>query len=468
MKKLWFLVLLLFVPVFFVGCFGDSKDTPENVGLKAFRRLNEQTSYVCTLTYTENGKEIEESCSFDSLWEINYYYYYYKVDGEIQKQYWLDEKSIITMGCKDVDGTVSYLLGQNVTQFKDEASNKFYLLEPEAFNYSEAELKLGELKKDKGEGDYTLTLGEHTFTIKNNNISEIIHKDYKITYNVFDARKLPYPNFSKGKTEGEGKATFDQTMDKLEKLEALAQTYITQNELNYTPKYLALNFIRSGKSSYCTRTWNMILGSINQSFIDYVEQNQGEDDLMSLKTITTLTEPYTAKEIDFMHLMAVISFGEKCGINGAETDLGGFGGDIGQLTVDIKDVDGDSSEIEAAAQEKFGSDSSGFSMEDYDANIAAINIVADFKTDSSLKLCDAVKNYFYSNHDSVFATRRFISLIGLPQGSVESAEDYLISRLEKNTYITIWLNQNNVPISSYSYQFEASTRAFVKFLYSCL
>ena len=473
MKKLWFLFLLVFVPLVFIGCSNSNNPSPEKIAETAFSRLQDMTSYSCTITYTKDGKEIQETCLYEELFEHSFYYYSHSTENELDSEYWLNYNTTYTTIYKEIDDelTYSFELGSGrLTYIQDEISDKFYLLKPSAFKYQKEAFALGKLEENGDLGDYKYYLDGNTFIIENNEICEIQHKNYNIKYSLFDAKKLPYPDFSKSANsqESEGKQTFDEVIDKLNKLETLAQTYITQNNLDCTKKYLALNYIRSGKSSYCTTTWNSILGSINSNFINYVQNNEGEDNITSLRSTQTLLEPYKNNEIDFMHLIAVMSFADKCGINVNATDLGGFGGDIAQLTLDIKDVEDKSSATYAIALEKFCDKNSGFSYEDYCADIAAINIVADIKNNNALSLGDAIKNYYYANHDTSFATRRFISLLYIPAIDIETAENYLISRLERNTYITIWLNQNGAPITNYSTHFESCVRVFVNLMRNCL
>lgn len=468
MKKLSFFIILIFIPLFFIGCLGDKDNTPEEINISAFETLNQQSSYTSTLTYKQDGKDVVETCVYEEIFDYAYYYYSYEFDNELKKQYWIDVKPLMTVVYKDVDGEFSSYINKPLNEVQIEASDKFSLLLPNKFNYSKNDLQLGTLEENGDAGDYKFTLGEYTFIIENKQIVEAQHKDYTIKYEQADASKIPYPNHYKVKTESATKATFDETILKIEKLENLAKQFITTNNLKVNSRYLALNYIRGGKSEYCTTSWNLLLGGINQNFVSYVENNEGADNISSLRDLEYIGEPYSVNRIDFMHLIAVISFGEKSGINSLGTDLGGIGGDLAQLTVDIKGTEGDEQDLYNAAKEMLGSDISGFNMEDFYSNTAGLNIAYDLRKDKDLKVSEAIKNYYYSNQGLTFTLKKLVSLLDLPLDNIKNTEDAFIARLERNTYITYWLSEHGAPITTYSAHFRACVKAYLNFVYECL
>ena len=477
MKKLSILFLLIFVPLFFVACMGND-DPPSKIRTKAFENFNNGENYSCTLTYTDGTNNIVETCFFDTIFEYENYYYSYAKNGDIERQYWVSSRNVVSYVFKDLNNQVSTHVSSAVMDTLYEASENFDLFRKSTFNYSKSQLSRGELVEKEGVGDFNLTLGEYEFVVENNEIKQINHKDWTLKFNPYDATKIPYCDFSKKNSPDADKNNFDSAIEKIEKLEELAQTYITQKNLKVSKRYLALNYIRSGKASYCTDTWTMLLGSVNTDFATFVAKNEGESDVSSLRTLFTLNCPFTSSKIDFMHLIAVLSFGDRYGINNGATDLGGFGGDIAQLVLDIKDVEEEDGTpfretLLNAAREKMASQSSGFNMEDYCADIAAINLIADLTSNKDLTLGQAIKNYYYSNHDVMFASKRALTLLNLPTESFDETNYLLTQRLSRNTYIQLWLKNNNVPLTTggknaYLTHFEVCTEAFLTFLKSCI
>ena len=94
MKKLWFLVILIFIPLIFVGCFEKPKEQ-RNVAKIVLTSFNQLPNYESTLSYTKDGKDIVEKCICEQILGNDYYYYTYSINNEVKKEYWIEDKVVV-------------------------------------------------------------------------------------------------------------------------------------------------------------------------------------------------------------------------------------------------------------------------------------------------------------------------------------------------------------------------------------
>ena len=155
---------------------------------------------------------------------------------------------------------------------------------------------------------------------------------------------------------------------------------------------------------------------------------------------TKIYLPYSTHQIDFTHLIAVVSLNERYGASSKMSDLGGFGGDIAQLSIGLKNVD--SELLQDTANNRMGSEDYAFGLKDYMADIDGINIGRDLSNNKVLTVSDALKNYYYK-YDISFSTTKALSAINIAPTTIELAKSNLKYRLESNSYISGWLFTNN-------------------------
>ena len=115
--------------------------------------------------------------------------------------------------------------------------------------------------------------------------------------------------------------TYDETLDYVARLQALATQYCAENDTEDDPVLLTLTYTRTGE--YSSTVWEMTAGIHDTEFDNYVLAH--DPDLEVLKYIVSLTMP-NGEEIDFGHLMASVNL-TYCGLPTA----GGWGGDCMQL-----------------------------------------------------------------------------------------------------------------------------------------
>ena len=115
--------------------------------------------------------------------------------------------------------------------------------------------------------------------------------------------------------------TYDETLDYVARLQALATQYCAESDTADDPVLLTLTYTRTGE--YSSTVWEMTAGIHDTEFDNYVLAH--DPDLEVLKYIVSLTMP-NGEEIDFGHLMASVNL-TYCGLPTA----GGWGGDCMQL-----------------------------------------------------------------------------------------------------------------------------------------
>lgn len=197
--------------------------------------------------------------------------------------------------------------------------------------------------------------------------------------------------------------------NKLEQLEIYAQDYKDANpSVAATTTELSLQFIRNG-STYTGSSWNLLLGSIDQNFVDYIVNEK--DSEFKFDENDKLYDIQTGKEIDFIHLAVVLNTYHLRGeemlnvpmIGSISTHYAGWAGDLLTLlteTVNYRETNSitDTSEITAYVNRKLATnESSSFGSADALADLDALNIYELNTIDSGLT--DTLRNYYHSTDE---------------------------------------------------------------------
>lgn len=197
--------------------------------------------------------------------------------------------------------------------------------------------------------------------------------------------------------------------NKLEQLEIYAQDYKDANpSVDATTTELSLQFIRNG-STYTGSSWNILLGDIDQNFVDYIVNEK--DSEFKFDENDKLYDIQTGKEIDFIHLAVVLNTYHLRGeeilnvpmIGSVSTHYAGWAGDLLTLlteTVNYRETNSitDTSEITAYVNRKLATnESSSFGSADALADLDALNIYELNTIDSGLT--DTLRNYYHSTDE---------------------------------------------------------------------
>ena len=114
-------------------------------------------------------------------------------------------------------------------------------------------------------------------------------------------------------------AEYDDTLDRLGRLQDLAESYAAEHEGD--PILLTLSYTRTG--SYNTAIWQLTAGARDSEFEAYVNENDA--DLAALQGMTTLTLP-TGETTDFGHMLASMNL-----VYNGLPITGSWGGDCMEL-----------------------------------------------------------------------------------------------------------------------------------------
>lgn len=219
---------------------------------------------------------------------------------------------------------------------------------------------------------------------------------------------------------------FNELFAKVKYLEDLSKEY---DEEDYQLR--AVKYIRSAQ--YSDEDWEDLLGTSDQDFIAYVEMNEGDKKISSLRDLGidyTFKNPATKQEVDFYKLFAdlnAILYGNKASI-----DAIGWGGYICENAILFKDKDLNvlKDEIKLNMQTRW---TSGDYMRfaDYDsANIYKILTTNPFVYDS---LYLSIVTY-YATFNKTTQIDNFIDFIGLNKESSDIVEDVYLA-LQNNDFL---------------------------------
>lgn len=258
---------------------------------------------------------------------------------------------------------------------------------------------------------------------------------------------------------------FNNLVQKLEKLEQLSIAYNTANSSTANPQLRVMQYIRNGR--YSDTTWNLVGGTIEADFANYVKANQGGIDVESLQSISDITIPKTGEKVDFVHMFATINtLAKGAGMMWSAQqagDLGGWGGDLCQLAQDVKN-----SSLSQTVQQKVDSlfmASSGFGSADMYADMDAVNIFSAYTAMSTKSISSAFKTYYLSVTTSLrISTFKTNCFVNENTSSTDALAADIITRLSSNTLIKTWCTKNNLDFTQDAEIFTACAKRFAKYV----
>ena len=248
---------------------------------------------------------------------------------------------------------------------------------------------------------------------------------------------------------------FNSLISKIATLETLSYNF---NSNDYQNRVFV--YIRSEK--YNTTSWNTIGGSIEQEFNDYIETNQSETDISSLKTFDKFTIPNTEEKVDFVHMFATMNAINKNPTNTNAGDLAGWAGDLCQLALEVKNTN-QPNKISENVNSKFNNFDSGFNKYDLVADLDAVNIMKIYNDMQTKSISKAIENY-YKNITVKSRKTNFLTNLGYEKLNKEQIKANIFNRLRNNFFITIWSMQNNLDFESDQNIILECINVFVNFL----
>ena len=202
-------------------------------------------------------------------------------------------------------------------------------------------------------------------------------------------------------------AEYDDTLDRLGRLQDLAESYAAEHEGD--PILLTLSYTRTG--SYNTAIWQLTAGARDSEFEAYVNENDA--DLAALQGMTTLTLP-TGETTDFGHMLASMNL-----VYNGLPITGSWGGDCMELAKSFHGQADDAAGYAGLMQSAFNtgdSSSSVFSAEDLRADLDSVVVGSQLTRDSDI--ADTLRSYY----DGLTEYDRAYQFIALSFGTVNTSD----------------------------------------------
>ena len=202
-------------------------------------------------------------------------------------------------------------------------------------------------------------------------------------------------------------AEYDDTLDRLGRLQDLAESYAAEHEGD--PILLTLSYTRTG--SYNTAIWQLTAGARDSEFEAYVNENDAG--LAALQGMTTLTLP-TGETTDFGHMLASMNL-----VYNGLPITGSWGGDCMELAKSFHGQADDAAGYAGLMQSAFNtgdSSSSVFSAEDLRADLDSVVVGSQLTRDSDI--ADTLRSYY----DGLTEYDRAYQFIALSFGTVNTSD----------------------------------------------
>ena len=230
------------------------------------------------------------------------------------------------------------------------------------------------------------------------------------------------------------KNQYFQNLANLTELEYLIGEFNKEYDTNYDPKLFTLIYIRS--YTYNDFLWNILAGTYDTRIDTFLKENS-EFAPHSLRTLEYF--PTIDTNLEFQHFCATLNLYMKD--PKALGDLGGWAGDIVQLTNEIKNESADINRLKEIAISKLGSSTSSFNYNDLIADIDARNIYYSYSKDQDLYLSEIIYNYYSNIQNRIF---EFLTGEFKNVNNIESLTTEIISRILENSYIVMLFNQYGI------------------------
>ena len=243
-------------------------------------------------------------------------------------------------------------------------------------------------------------------------------------------------------------------------LEEKGYEYLNKEDFNDISSTV-LSYIRSVR--YADTSWSILAGAINSGFKKYVDNQSLSPDPRTLKELPTLNI-FGQGPVDFVHMIGTLSLTYKK--DQSKSDLGGWGGDCAQLATDIKNYDEDLDGLIEIAKSKF-LNGGYFSLEDYNADLDAV-VIASYMTNGKT-LSEAIQHHYRQLADGTSREKLFFDIRF--KNNTDTKEEFrntCYNSFNKNYWINLWLDKNNIGENQYKNHIKASVYAFSDYLYDCV
>lgn len=227
---------------------------------------------------------------------------------------------------------------------------------------------------------------------------------------------------------------YDDTLDRLARLQDLAETYAA--ETYDDPIVLTLAYTRTG--DYNTNTWQLTAGARDPEFESYVAAQ--DPDLAALQGMNTVTLP-TGEAIDFGHLLASMNL-----VYRGLPVTGSWGGDCMQLAQAYYGQASDAAGYAEAMRSTFNVPDDGsasrFGDQDLRADLDSVVVGSQLQKDSDI--AGTLRAYY----DGLTEYDRVYQFIALSFGSVDTSSsefaDTVYDTMLQDTGMQLLFYMNNM------------------------
>lgn len=277
--------------------------------------------------------------------------------------------------------------------------------------------------------------------------------------NFMPSKKLTITNINYKSENNEIEEHNKKVLNKVQKLQKLAQDYITENEVTTTSTELTLSFIR--KDKYSTGFWETLLGSLDTNFISYVT---AKDPTLTFTEDDNLIDKTTLKEIDFIHMCAALNtyYKYKNTTSMFSPHYAGWAGDLMTLLSEVVTYRTTNSITDTTILENYTNSLLGtnkgstFSQQDAFANLDALNISVINTLDTDLY--STLYNYYLGENETS-RSQQTQAILGTNE-TIQTTAYQLISntmaqRLLITNYASVTTNDLNIlsqAFADYVYQ----------------
>ena len=235
-------------------------------------------------------------------------------------------------------------------------------------------------------------------------------------------------------------ASADETnqllFNKVKKLQEYANSYRKEKGVSTSASELCMQYIR--KDSYNSKSWTLMIGSVDSNFVSYVSS---KDSSFKITSSDKLIDEKTGAKIDFIHMIASLNAVYKPNIL-VDSSYAGWAGDLMTLMQDVINYRvnngiSDTSKIQEHSNSLLGTDtSSSFNKGDALADLDAINI-GKLSTLSS-DLYQTLVDYYIDNDTTNCSYKRFESAqknLGSKSNIISVAKERLSNSLMQDRLI---------------------------------
>ena len=232
-------------------------------------------------------------------------------------------------------------------------------------------------------------------------------------------------------------ADYETTLDRLNRLQTLAETYIEEKNSGDDPIDLTLSFTRVG--DYNTTIWQLTAGTRDGDFEKYA--TDADPDLWDLQGMNTVVLP-NGQGVDFGHLLAAMNL-----VYRGMPITGSWGGDCMQLAQVYQGQASDADGYASLMQQTFAIDDDGSVSKfgDQDLRADLDSVVAGSQLKSGSNIADVLRDYYNDLTDY----DRCYQFIAMSFGSMNTSDstafrDKVYTTMTADTGMQLLLYMNNM------------------------